>query len=122
MKSMRAFALLVSFVLAVPSLGSARAEDIASGGPLDLRAPRRVRLEPNARVTVRARAATEPELAVSSGTIGEPRRVGEDQWEAEWTLPKERHPDVAFLTAWTDGGHAIDWLCIWRRAATRRGR
>jgi hypothetical protein len=95
-----------------PSLGLVG--QTATGGPLDLRVPKRLILghHTEARVSLRSHDGVPIALAVSTGSITAPELGADGILRATYRPPEERFPQVAIVVAHSEDGRLLDWATI----------
>lgn len=95
-----------------PSLG--HVGETQSGGPLDLRVPKRLILGHHAEapVSLRSQDGVPIALAVSAGSITLPKLGSDGMLHATYRPPEERYPQVAIVVAHSEDGGLVDWATI----------
>ena len=99
-------------ITVTPSLGSV--DQTATGGPLDLRVPKRLILghHTEAQVSLRSPDGVPIALTVSAGSITAPRLGADGVMRATYRPPEQRFPQVAILVAHSEDGGLLDWAPI----------
>lgn len=89
------------------------AASVASGGPLDLRAPAQMVLgrSPSVELSLRPPDGAEVGLQVNVGEVSALRPAG-DRLVATYTPPKQLYPQVLIVAVTNDRGALLDWLPV----------